>query len=403
MAVFVVFSHREGAGMSDLVLTGGAVLLPGAGLQRVAVTLADGCVAAIDRAEPAGRPARHRFDAAGLWVLPGLVDLHGDGFERQLQPRPGVDFPVPLAIEETEAQLLANGITTAYLGVTLSWEPGLRGLATWRALLDALADHRGSCDLRVHLRWEAYNLEALETAEADIAAGRVHLLAFNDHTPAILERLGDPAAASKYIERAGVRPEAFRALAARVAERAAEVPAAQERLAAAARTAGIPLASHDDASLAERERFRALGARICEFPMAEAVGQAARAAGDAVVMGSPNVLRGRSHLGWASAARLAEAGVCSVLTSDYYYPAMARAALVLAGRGVLDLERAWDLVAAAPAAAAGLADRGTIACGKRADLAVLAPAEGGRPARLVATIAGGRLGWIGNEGAARIT
>ena len=52
-------------------------------------------------------------------------------------------------------------------------------------------------------------------------------------------------------------------------------------------------------------------------------------------MGSPNVVRGRSHIGWASAARLAEAGICNVLSSDYYYPSMLRAALILAGRGVV--------------------------------------------------------------------
>jgi alpha-D-ribose 1-methylphosphonate 5-triphosphate diphosphatase len=389
--------------MSDLVLTGGAVLLPGAGLQPVAITVADGRIAAVDPAGSERTPPRRRFDASGLWVLPGVIDLHGDAFERQVQPRPGVDFPIPLAIADTEAQLLANGITTAYLGVTLSWEPGLRSIETWRSLLAALATHRGYCDLRVHLRWEAYNLDALETAEADIRAGRVHLLAFNDHTPAILEKMGDPATAAKYTERAGVHPDAFRALARQVAVRAAEIPAAQARLAAAARDAAIPLASHDDASLADRVRFRALGARICEFPMAEAVGQAARDAGDAVAMGSPNVLRGKSHLGWASAARLAEAGICSVLTSDYYYPALPRAALILAGRGVLDLEQAWGLISTAPAAAAGLADRGVIAEGRRADLVVLAPAVGAWPARLVATIVGGQVAWVDGEGVSRLT
>ena len=30
------------------------------------------------------------IDAAGLLVLPGIVDIHGDGFERQIMPRPGV-------------------------------------------------------------------------------------------------------------------------------------------------------------------------------------------------------------------------------------------------------------------------------------------------------------------------
>ncbi len=387
--------------MTDLAITGGLVLLPGEGLAATALALTEGAIAAIGRAGPGGGAGR-RFDASGLWVLPGLIDLHGDAFERQLQPRPGVEFPVPLAIADTEAQLLANGITTAFLGVTLSWEPGLRGIATWRALLAALAAHRGACDLRVHLRWEAFNLEALAEAEAAIAAGVVGLLAFNDHTPSILARLDDPAAAAKYTERAGVSPAAFRETAARVSGRGAEVAPAQARLAAAARAAGIPIASHDDASLADRDRFRALGARICEFPMAEAVGLAARAAGDAVVMGSPNVVRGRSHLGWASAAAMAEAGVCSVLTSDYFYPAMARAALILAGRGVLGIEAAWDLVSAAPAAAAGLADRGRIAPGLRGDLVVLTPPGPDGGTRVVASIVSGRIAYLAAEGISRL-
>ncbi len=95
--------------------------------------------------------------------------------------------------------------------------------------------------------------------------------------------------------------DAFRALAAAAAAREAEVPAATARLAAAARAAGLPMASHDDDSVATRVRFRGLGAGICEFPMAEDVGVEARAAGEAVVMGCPNVVRGGSHLGWASA------------------------------------------------------------------------------------------------------
>ena len=188
-------------------------------------------------------------------MLPGIVDLHGDAFERQLQPRPGVDFPADLALRDTEAQLLANGITTAFHGVTLSWEPGLRSLTAWRALLDALDAGSWTCDMRVHLRWEAYNLDALETALADIAAGRVHLLAFNDHTPSILKKLKDPVEGAKYSGRAGMKMEAFRTMADEIAARADAVPAALERIAAAARAAGLPMASHDDDSIAVARRF----------------------------------------------------------------------------------------------------------------------------------------------------
>jgi alpha-D-ribose 1-methylphosphonate 5-triphosphate diphosphatase len=379
--------------MQRLHITGGKVLLRDGGQEVTDILLEDGRIGAIG----AGG-AGPTLDATGLLVLPGIVDIHGDAFERQVQPRPGVDFPIGLALHDTEAQLLANGITTAFHGITLSWEPGLRSLDSWRSLLDALDEGSWVCDMRVHLRWEAFNLEALDTAVADIEAGRVHLLAFNDHTPAILEKTGDLARGAKYSDRAGMSLESFRTLADRVAARSDEVSGALDRIAAAARRAGIPLASHDDDAISVRENFRARGARICEFPMAEEVGQAARDAGDYVVMGSPNVVRGRSHLGWASAATMAEAGICTVLSSDYFYPAMMRAALILAGRGKLDLAAAWSLIANNPAAAAGLTDRGAIAPGLRGDIVLVDPAT----PRIVATIAQGRIAHLSADGAARL-
>ena len=379
--------------MDRMRIVGGRVLLPD-GEQVTDVLVEEGRIAAVGMETTRGAI----FDARGLLVLPGIVDIHGDAFERQLQPRPGVDFSHDIALIDTEAQLLANGITTAFHGVTLSWEPGLRSADAWAALLTALQARPWTCDMRVHLRWEAFNLDALELALADIRAGHVHLVAFNDHTPSIIKKLGDPVAGAKYSERAGMTLADFRALADRIAARADAVAGARDRIATAARDARLPLASHDDASVPARTAFRELGARICEFPMAEEVGQAARAAGDWVVMGSPNVVRGRSHLGWASAARLAEAGICNVLSSDYFYPAMMRAALILAQRGELHLEQAWALISANPAKAAGLPDRGLIAAGKRADLAIV---DASVP-QVVATLAAGRVGFLTQSGAQRL-
>ena len=382
--------------MHDLSIAGGTVLLASDKLVKTDLAIADGL---IDRVgEPGLGGDGRQLDATGLLVLPGIVDLHGDAFERQIQPRPGVNFPTELALRDTESQLLANGITTAFHGVTLSWEPGLRSLTAWRALLAALDAGSWTCDMRVHLRWEAYNLDALETAVADIEAGRVHLLAFNDHTPSILRKLKDPIEGAKYSGRAGMKIEAFSTMVDTIASRADAVPAGLDRIAKAARTAGLPMASHDDDSIAARNGFRELGARICEFPMAEDVGRAAVEAGDFVVMGCPNVVRGGSHLGWASAARLAEAAVCTVLTSDYYYPAMIRAAFILADRGALDLAHAWGLISENPARAAGLTDRGTIAAGKRADLVLADPAT----SRAVATIVGGRIAHLTAEAGMRL-
>jgi alpha-D-ribose 1-methylphosphonate 5-triphosphate diphosphatase len=379
--------------MNSLFITGGQVLTQADGLVETSVGFADGRISMSSNPRQAWQ-----LDATNCLVLPGIVDIHGDAFERQLQPRPGVDFSAEIALQDTQAQLLANGITTAFLGMTLSWEPGLRGVSAWSVLLDALAKQAWVCDLRVHLRWEAFNIDALDVALRDIAEGRVHLVAFNDHTPSILRKLQDPVAGAKYGERAGMSQSAFRALADHVASRETEVPEARARMAAASRAQNLPMASHDDATLSDRLLFRELGARICEFPMSEDIAVAAREAGDAVVMGSPNVVRGGSHLGWASAARLAENGICNVLSSDYYYPAMLQAAFVLADRGILNFAAAWALVSRNPAMASGLADRGAITEGLRGDVIVV----DAKRRTLVATIVAGRIAHLNQDGWARL-
>jgi alpha-D-ribose 1-methylphosphonate 5-triphosphate diphosphatase len=373
--------------MATLAIINGQVLLASGELADTSVVAEDGRIVSLSTARTTSG-----LDARGLLVLPGIVDLHGDAFERQLQPRPGVEFETALALRDTEAQLLANGITTALHAITLSWEPGLRSRAAWRAMLDAIESHRPTmaCDMRVHMRWELHNLDALEMALADIEAGLVHLLSFNDHTPAILRHLEDPSRLAAYTGRGQTDAAAFREMAERAYANESHVPAATLRLAEAARHHGLPIASHDDDSVALRDRYRALGARICEFPMAEEVAVAAREAGDAVVMGCPNVVRGKSHLGWASAANMTERDICTVLCSDYYYPAMLPAAFALAKRGRMSFGRAWSLISLSPARAAGLHDRGEIGPGMRADLVLVDPAA----PRVVATIVAGRLAWM---------
>jgi len=379
--------------MMTWIIQGGQVLRDAA-LRPDDLFLSDGVIA-----ENAAQDAR-RFNASGLLVMPGLVDIHGDAHERQFQPRPGIGFPAALALRDSAAQLISCGITTAYLGVTLSWEPGLRSLDAWRGMKAALRGMKGTTatDIRVHLRFEADNFDALDDALADIAACDVHLLGFNDHTPSIVKKLNNLDDIAKYAGRAGMKADAFMALAQQVYARRAEIPAARTRLAEAATNAGIPMLSHDDDSIERRALFRTHGARICEFPITEEVAADARASGEAVVMGAPNVVRGGSHLGWASAAPLAERGLVNVLASDYFWPAMMEAAFIMAGRGVLDLPRAWALVSANPAEACGLHDRGRLEAGLRGDVVLVDEARRAP----VAVFAEGRLAWVAAEAAGRM-
>ena len=325
-------------------------------------------------------------------MLPGIVDIHGDAFERQIMPRPGVHFPLDVALLDTDRQMAANGITTAFHAVTWSWEPGLRGRGTLVALMAALEalDGRLVVDTRLHLRIETWNLAAMDELSAWLAAGKVDLLAFNDHFEEIYEQCcRDEEKIGQYAGRAGVSHDAFRDLLEEVRKGAPEVPAALRRIAAAAEEAGVVRLAHDEETLEDRRLYRGLGVRISEFPEVEEVARDAAAAGEAVVFGAPNVLRGGSHAGCPGAAEMVRKGLCTVLASDYYYPALLLAPFRLAEEGILPLEEAWALVSANPARAAGLDDRGALGEGMRADILLVDPS--GPVPRPAAALAAGRL------------
>jgi len=383
-----------------LVITSTRVLTADGAIRPAVLRIEDGHIAAVAPAATPPPAGPHRsIDAGDRLVLPGAVDLHGDAFERNIMPRPGVRFALDLALWDTDRQLLANGITTAFHGITYSWEPGLRGAETVRALVAAWRAVRGrlGCDTRLHLRFETHNLAAADEVQAWLADGTFDLLAFNDHLDDIAEEVGTPHKAAKYAERTGMAVAEFRGLLDRVRGHGSAVPATVRRLAAAARRAGVPMLSHDDPTPEARRAYAAIGCTIAEFPVTEAAAVAAREAGHPVVMGAPNVLRGGSHkrVKVMTAADMVARGLCTVLASDYYYPALVQAPFRLAAGGVAALPDAWALVSAAPAAAAGLADRGTLAPGRRADLVLVDDTDAALP-RVAATLVAGQPVYLGD-------
>lgn len=358
--------------MRNVIINGRVLLANGALLERD-VHIEDGVVS--DVTAPASRmpDGATVCDADGALVLPGMVDLHGDAFERQLLPRPESPFPVDVALIETDRQLAANAITTAFLGVTYSWEPGLRGGERVKELLDGLErlSPRLLCDLRVHLRWEVYNLAAETEIAGWLRGGRIDLLAFNDHFDHIARRVEQPEKLSAYVSRTGLSPDDFKAVVHEIGAGAKEVPAAIDRLAVVAAAQNVTMASHDDETPLMRKRFHDIGCRICEFPLDAATADASTRLGDPIVLGGPNVVRDGSHCDRLHAAQAVAEGRCDILTSDYYYPSMLHAAFILVDRGYTDLADAWRLVSTTPARVSGLTDRGEINPGQRADIVVV--------------------------------
>ena len=380
----------EKASMTSTTLIGGQVLLADGSLAETTVTFADGAIKSVG-----GFAEGQEIDASGCYVLPGIVDLHGDAFERQMMPRGGVSFPIELALQDTDSQLVSNGITTAYHSVTYAWEPGLRGREPAVAIKNALVEMRDvlRCDTRYHLRHETHNLVAEDEICQWIDAGEIDLLAFNDHSDLTLKEIVHQGkSTATYTARTGLSHDEFIALLHDVVSRKPKVKDSVERIAAVAKGKGIAMASHDDYTVEMRQYYNDLGCSIAEFPMNSETAEHAISLDNPVICGSPNIVRGGSHLGGRGVTAAVEVreNRCNILVSDYYYPALAQAPFLLAANGDCSFADAWKLVSTNPARAAGLTDRGETTEGQRADLLVVRQLTP-KLARVEATIAGGKL------------
>ena len=388
-------------------LVGARVIMPG-DVVETNVTVSGGVIVEI------GGPAQGAvIDASGHIVAPAMVDVHGDAFERQLMPRPGVFFPTEAAVIDTDRQLAANGIATAYHAITLSWEPGLRAISRGRDVIETMQRlaPRLTVENRAQLRWESFAFEALELIEWALKGPLLPSIAFNDHTSMtmrafdvpIQERafefspdfrvaaLDDPRMTQRTkskAARSGVTHDDYMALLGDVWRRREDVPGKIAEVAKLGREARAPMMSHDDTRAETRGFFRDLGATVAEFPMVLDAAKAARENGDAIIFGSPNAARGGSHIGSLSAADMVEAGFCDALASDYFYPAMLTAVARLHSEKRAPLPTLWSLVSSGPARAMGLTDRGEIRVGQRADLVMLDWPEEGTPSVMGTWVAG---------------
>ena len=377
--------------LPPLRLTGGLVLADGA-LRDSDVSLADGRIV-----ERGGHP----LDLRGYWVLPGIVDVHGDGFERHLTPRPTAPFDKRRALVSADGELAVNGITTAWFAQSWSWEGGTRGPDHAEALLAALSRARGDliADIRVQIRFETHVIDDRTRFLDAVRRHGVDCVVFNNHLPEGIELAREhPFRFASWAAQQSRTAEQMLAIVTAAAAREDEVPGSLALLSEALTGMGVALGSHDDTDAATRTRFRSLGARICEFPTTRAAAVAAKDAGEPVVMGAPNVVRGGSQAGNIAAMDLVADGLCDALVSDYYYPALAQAVWTIADLGVRDFAGAWDLVSGGAARVMGLADRGALTPGLRADLVVINP----ETRRVEATIAGGRLATLSGGVAARL-
>ncbi|SDW56219.1 alpha-D-ribose 1-methylphosphonate 5-triphosphate diphosphatase [Roseicitreum antarcticum] len=359
--------------MTDTILGNARIILP-TEIVEGSLVLRAGKIAAI---EPG--PTRHAgaIDCHGDYVAPGLVELHTDNLERHMTPRPGVDWPHANAIIAHDAELAGVGITTVFDALRIGSEVMVsagkpRYNAYARKMASEILQMRAKGALRIshflHLRAEICSETLPEEIDAFTAEERIGIVSLMDHTPG-QRQFSDLTQLRTYMKGKHQMSDAeFDAHIARRQGLGDRVRAAHTAAAVtgAARLGAI-LASHDDTTAAHVATSHAHGVRIAEFPTTLEAARACHAAGIAVMMGAPNLIRGGSHSGNVAASELAAAGVLDIMSSDYIPAALLMAAVAL-GEQAGDMAYGMRTVTQAPARATGLDDRGAIALGLRADV-----------------------------------
>ncbi len=344
-------------------------------IERGALRIADGLIAEISETPVADAD----IEGNGLILMPGMIDMHGDMIEREIEPRPGVRMPMEMGLRDLDRKLANSGITTAYAAVSFS--PGstyghMRSYDFTSEMIRAIRAHAADLliDHRVHARFEVTFPAALSVVKELIAEGSVDLISLCDHTPGQgqyrdLAKQAEMAAKAKGIS----LEQAAENLQQRIRDRmetAGDLTATLRAMAQYCALHGVPLASHDDDTVEKVAQMQELGAAISEFPVTLEAAREARARGMVNAMGAPNALRGTSYSGNLSARDVHAAGLLDLLAADYHPSAMLPAVLVLAQADPEGLPGAARLATRNPARALGLEDRGEIALGLRADLIV---------------------------------
>lgn len=317
------------------------------------------------------------IDCEGDFLCPGLIELHTDNVERHLNPRPNSIWPATSAILNHDREIIGAGITTVfnalYVGDT---KFSGRSHEHMRDACDAVCAAKAAGHLKadhfIHLRCEVSESDLLSDLASLLSNDLSQLVSVMDHTPGQRQFVSLEAFRTYYQGKYKMSDEVFARFVDEQIE-AHKIYSAPNRKAVVkeANDRGIRLASHDDATIAHVEEAVADKVSIAEFPTTREAAQASHDAGLAVLMGAPNIVRGQSHNGNASARDFAGAGYLNIISSDYVPASLLHSCLIL--EEVVDtvsLPQAISMATKTPAHHVGLNDRGELAPGKLGDMII---------------------------------
>jgi alpha-D-ribose 1-methylphosphonate 5-triphosphate diphosphatase len=320
------------------------------------------------------------IDATGMFVLPGLIDIHCDAIEKEVQPRPNTFLPMDLALFELEKKLASNGITTMYHSLSLGTGLSLRGDHLLFDMINQIKQYRAQRSMmhhRIHLRYEINHIRGLQLAKELIENDLVDYLSYMNHSPGN-GQYKDPGSFEAYVmKNQGVTQEEVRLIIDNLLKRQEMVDMnALKSLAELSISKGISLASHDDDSIEKINESIFYGTSVSEFPLNLEAAAYAKQKNLYVCVGAPNVVRGQSHDKNMRAIDAINEELVDILCSDYLPSTLLIAVFKLQEEGI-DLSKAVKMVSLNPAKAMGIDSKfGSIEVGKMADLLLVKTYEG---------------------------
>jgi len=320
------------------------------------------------------------IDCGNNYLLPGLVELHTDHLETHYMPRPNVRWDMLASIQAHDAQIAAAGITTVYDCLRCGQESNTGRYDEGEMLRLAERIHlagqhnRLRVEHRLHLRCEVSAADALDDFHQFNHMPEVGLVSMMDHAPGQRQFVTLESYAEYHQQRLKMSDEEFsNYVNKRISDSNEYSDRHRQAISDLCKKRDIPLASHDDATLAHVQESIDYGVGIAEFPTTIEAALKSHAAGLGVLMGAPNVVRGGSHSGNVAAVSLVEKQCLDILSSDYIPSSLMQAVFMLStDLELLSLSDAVALVSKNPASKMKLRDRGSIGIGLRADLVQVA-------------------------------
>lgn len=356
------------------------IVLPDQILENASLSIESGKIAEIVE----GTVPQPALSLAGLTLIPGIIDLHGDMLERDVEPRPSARFPTEMGLIELDKRYAGAGITTAFAAISFAWRNNdLRSQESAIEMIETVnrMNDETLVDMYVHARFEVTNTDTAPILRDLLERNLIQLVSIMDHTPG----QGQYKDIDRYLnfmqKWLGTDLDSLGEHKERIVAKMREniVLASQKQrnwdivhdVLQVALEYNIPVASHDDDTSDKVAHQAEMGVSISEFPVTREAAHAAHRHGMKIVMGAPNAYRGRSTSDNLSALDGIREGFVDILATDYYPASMLNTAFKLAQDGILPLHESVKLVCSNPADAVRLTDRGRIAVGLNADLVLV--------------------------------